>query len=427
MGWPTGTTDDGGRAGGWWISGLLLLATMINYMDRQTLANLVPRITAAWGLTNEQYGDMELVFGLAFALGSLTFGGLADRVSVRWLYPTILVAWSAVGFATGLTQGHSAMLVCRGLLGFFEAGHWPCALVVTQAVTSRGDRVMGNSILQSGASLGAILTPLVIRALVGDSTASDAWRLPFFVIGASGLVWAVLWLWIVPRGLLPAGGGDAGAMPTGGPAPPRRGWLVSLAVDRRFWALVLMVIAINTSWQLIRAWLPTFLQRGRGYSEAEALYFNSLYFMFTDVGCIAAGAATLWLARRGVAVHAGRLLVYAVGGVLAALTTLAAVLPAGWPLLATLLAVAAGTLAVFPCYYAFTQELSVSHMGRVTGVLSCVGWLASSPVQKAFGFVADRTGSYDVSLAILGWAPLVGLAAFLVLWPRRTPGAEAPG
>jgi len=427
MAWPGQPADDRGRTGGWWISGLLLLATMINYMDRQTLANLVPRITAAWGLTNEQYGDMELVFGLAFALGSLVFGALADRVSVRWLYPAILVAWSAVGFATGLTRGHATMLVCRGLLGFFEAGHWPCALVVTQAVTSRGDRVMGNSILQSGASLGAILTPLVIRALVGDSTAADAWRLPFFVIGASGLAWAVLWLRVVPAGLLPAGGGGANTPVADGSAAPRRGWLVSLVVDRRFWALVVMVIAINTSWQLIRAWLPTFLQRGRGYAESEALYFNSLYFLCTDVGCIAAGAATLWLARRGVAVHASRLVVYAAGGLLAALTTLAAVLPAGWPLLATLLAVAAGTLAVFPCYYAFTQELSVSHMGRVTGVLSCVGWLASSPVQKAFGFVADRTGSYDVSLAILGWAPLVGLAAFLLLWPRHALGRVPAG
>lgn len=400
----------------WGITGLLLLATMINYMDRQTLANLIPRITAEWGLTNEQYGDMEFVFGVAFAVGSLTFGMLADRVSVRRLYPLVLVAWSAVGFATGLTRGHTSMLVCRGLLGFFEAGHWPCALIVTQAVVSRGHRVMGNSILQSGASVGAILTPLVIRLLVGDSTEADAWRLPFFVIGAVGLVWAVLWLRLVPPGLLPAGGcGDAAA---------GRGRIAALLTERRLWALVAMIIAINTSWQLVRAWLPTFLQKGRGYSEAESLSFNALYFVFTDVGCIAAGAATLWLIRRGHGVHASRVLVYVGCAFLAALTTIAALLPAGWALLATLLAVAAGTLGVFPCYYAFTQELTVSHMGRVTGILSCIGWAASAPVQKLFGFVADRTGSYDLNLAVLGWTPLAGLLVFLVLWPR---GAESAG
>ena len=425
----TGSSTRGDRssAGGWWISGLLLLATMINYMDRQTLSNLIPRITAEWNLTNEQYGDMEFVFGVAFAVGSLVFGFAADKVSVRWLYPAILVAWSAVGFATGLTRGYDSMLVCRGLLGFFESGHWPCALIVTQAVMSKSDRVMGNSILQSGASAGAVLTPLVIRLMVGDSTEPDAWRMPFYVIGLIGLLWAVAWIRLVPPGLLPAGGRRT-VQATGSTsnAPPDQdaaaddsliGWFGRLLVDRRFWGLIVMVIMINTSWQLVRAWLPTFLQKGRGYSEAEALYFNSLYFIFTDVGCIAAGAAALGLARRGMAVHTSRVLVFLACSLLAALTTVAAMLPAGWLLLGTLLAVAAGTLGVFPCYYSFTQELTVSHMGRVTGVLSFVGWLASAPVQKLFGRIADATGSYDLNMAILGWAPLAGLIAFVVLWP----------
>jgi ACS family hexuronate transporter-like MFS transporter len=396
----TGSSTRGDRstAGGWWISGLLLLATMINYMDRQTLSNLIPRITQEWNLSNEQYGDMEFVFGIAFAVGSLVFGFAADKVSVRWLYPAILVAWSAVGFATGLTRGYESMLVCRGLLGFFESGHWPCALIVTQAVMSKSDRVMGNSILQSGASAGAVLTPLVIRLMVGDTTEPDAWRMPFYVIGLIGLLWAVAWIRLVPPGLLPAGGaaGSSGDTTETSQSTPRRedswvGWFGSLMVDRRFWGLIVMVIMINTSWQLVRAWLPTFLQKGRGYSEAEALYFNSLYFIFT---------------------------VFFACSLLAALTTVAAMLPAGWLLLGTLLAVAAGTLGVFPCYYSFTQELTVSHMGRVTGVLSFVGWLASAPVQKLFGRIADATGSYDINMAILGWAPLAGLLAFVILWPR---------
>ncbi len=405
---------------GWGISGLLLLATMINYMDRQTLSNLIPRITSQWGLTNEQYGDMELVFGIAFAIGSVAFGIAADRVSVRWLYPAILMAWSAVGFATGLTSGYGSMLVCRGLLGFFEAGHWPCALVVTQAVLARSDRVMGNSILQSGASAGAVVTPLIIRLMIGDSAAVDAWRMPFLAVGAAGLLWVVAWLWLVPAGLLPRRSGTDPV--AAGDRPGRLSWLWALLADRRFWALVLMVVSINTSWQLVRAWLPTFLQRGRGYSEAGSLYFNSVYFIFSDVGCIAAGAFALALARRGMDVHRSRLVVYSIAAGLAALTTLAAVLPQGWLLLAVLLAVAAGTLGVFPCYYALTQELSVTHMGRVTGLLSGLGWLASSPVQKLFGAVADRTGSYDINMALLGWAPLAGFCAFLLLWPRKPSG-----
>ena len=317
------------------------------------------------------------------------------------------------------------MIVCRGLLGFFESGHWPCALIVTQAVMTKGNRVMGNSILQSGASLGAVLTPILIRWMVSDSIEVNAWRLPFFVIGGVGLLWAVLWLLVIKPGDLdrPEHLVSRSLSPKSceGVAASRWfGWLGELACDRRFWALVLMVISINTSWQLIRAWLPKFLQEGRGYSEVDALYFNSAYFVATDVGCIAAGVIAMWFARRGHSVHQSRVLVYLSASLLAAMTTVSAILPHGWPLLASLLCVAAGTLGVFPCYYSFTQEITATHMGRLTGVLSLTGWLASSPMQKLFGYIVDQTGSYDINIAILGWLPFVGLIAFWLLWPQHS-------
>lgn len=400
----------------WWVSGLLLLATMINYMDRQTLSNLAVRISEQFSLSNEQYGNMEFVFGVAFAVGSLFFGIVADKVSVRWLYPAILVAWSAVGFATGLSRGYTSLIICRGLLGFFEAGHWPCALIVTQAVMTKGNRVMGNSILQSGASLGAVSTPIIIRWMVTGSSDPHVWRMPFFVIGGVGFLWAALWLMVIRPG-------DLDRRQEEDPSKVEASWqtwLGNLMVDRRFWALVLMVISINTSWQLARAWLPKFLQEGRGYSEGEALAFNSVYFIFTDVGCIGAGVVAMWLVRKGMSAHQSRVSVYLGASLLAALTTVAAVLPQGWPLLFTLLLVAAGTLGVFPCYYSFTQELTTTHMGRITGILSFIGWLAASPVQKLFGYIVDRTGSYDLNIAVLGWTPLFGFIAFWMLWPKES-------
>lgn len=121
--------------------------------------------------------------------------------------------------------------------------------------------------------------------------------------------------------------------------------------------------------------------------------------------------------RWGMTVHGSRVAVFLGCSLLAAMTTVAAFLPQGWLLLATLLAVAAGSLGVFPCYYSFTQELTTQYMGRLTGLLSFAGWLASSPMQKLFGYVVDRTGSYDFNLAILGGAPLAGLVAFMLLWP----------
>lgn len=414
---PDDAANTHGKYWHWWVSGLLLLATMINYMDRQTLSNLAVRVQQSFGLTDEQYGDFEVVFGLSFAFGSLFFGVIADRVSVRILYPMVLVAWSTVGIATGLSTGYRSMLICRGLLGFFEAGHWPCALIVTQSVMTRGNRAMGNSVLQSGASLGAILTPIIIVLMVGkkiaDSQDPSEWRMPFIVIGGVGLLWAVLWLVSIRSGDLTKREEVKEDLNTG-----RGFWLFEFIRDQKFWALTAMVFCINTSWQLIRAWLPKFLQQGRGYSEEFALFFNSVYYIATDIGCILAGATTLWLVRRGLSVHAGRVAVYAGCASLAALTTVASFLPQGLSLECVLLLVAAGTLGVFPCYYSFTQELSVNNLGKLTGVLSFLGWM-SSPVHKYFGRLIDQTKSFDLGIALVGWAPIVGLAIFLLLWPKR--------
>ena len=398
----------------WWVCGLLLLATTINYMDRQTLANAAVRITSEFELSKEQYGDIELAFGWAFAAGSLLFGFIADRVSVRWLYPAVLLAWSLMGFLTAWTTGFTELLVCRTLLGLFEAGHWPCALKTTHLLLSQKDRTMGNSVLQSGASIGAIITPLVMRAMMTDAPGS--WRLPFQVIGAVGVLWVVAWFMLIrPRDL----GGMATANGNLPSSSPNRETFWSAIFNRRFAVALVIVFCIHTTWQLLRVWLPMFLQQGRGYSESAALYFNSAYFVATDIGCIGAGAVSLWLARRGVSPHAARCRVYLFCSLLTSLTVLVAVLPQGWLLLATLLVVGAGALGVYPCYYSFVQEVSAQHIGKITGLLATVVWAVSSPVHKFFGRHVDQTQSFDLGIALVGLTPLLGYFALRLFWERR--------
>ena len=410
-------------AWGWWVSILLLLATMLNYMDRQTLANLSSRIMSAFSLSKEQYGDLEFGFGVAFAFGSIFFGMLADRYSVRWLYPLVLLLWSVTGVVTGYCNNYQQLLYCRILLGFFEAGHWPCALRTTRIIQQGSGRLMSNSLLQSGGAIGAILTPVVIQLMVVGSNDPQVWRLPFIVIGSSGVFWIILWAASIGSNDLPAAGLAGAADHSADDIDDDNadnsllGWLTECVFNVRFWALVPVVIALNITWQLIRAWLPLFLQEGRGASEQLALNFNSMYFAAADVGCLAAGAGALWLGRRGFTTHASRVLIYIVCACFTALTLVAAALPLGMPLYVVLLLVAAGSLGLFPCYYSLSQDASQRHMGKTSGLLGALGWLTASPLQKVFGRVIDKTKSYDEGLAIIGLAPLVGILLLLILWP----------
>jgi ACS family hexuronate transporter-like MFS transporter len=404
----------------WWLCALLLGASTINYMDRQTLANAATRITRELQLSQEQYGNLELGFGWAFAAGSLAFGWLADKVPVRWLYPVVLTLWSLVGFSTGLAQGYSGLLVCRTLLGFFEAGHWPCAIKTTQRLLDAKDRTMGNSVLQSGTSIGAVITPLLMNWLMTD--AAGSWRFPFQAVGVGGLIWIVFWLALVRRDDLdkPA---PAPANPSGTAAAAGSFW--SVVFTRRFLIVLITISLINTSWQLLRAWLPKFLIEGRDYLESDALNFNALFYVATDVGCLGAGAATLWLHRRSFSVHGARVTVFLACAALTALASVAGFLPRGWLLLGLLLLAGAGALGLFPCYHALTQELSPLHQGKVTGLAGVVAWAVGSPTHRFFGRLIDQTGSFNLGLAIGGALPLV---AFVFLWafwnwPRPRPAA----
>ncbi len=402
----------------WWVCGLLLFASMILYMDRQTLPNVATRITKEFQLNNEQYGVLEMMFGYAFAGGAFVFGIFADNWKVRWLYPAVLILWSTMGFLTGLVRDYEELLWCRTLLGFFEAGHWPCALKTTQRLLARSDRTFGNSVLQSGASFGAILTPLVMTWMLAGRTEAGVWRQPFLVVGSVGVVWVVAWFCLLRErdfAAAPVDVEEAKLNPvTTGSDGEESFWRILLG--RRFWVLVVIVASINTCWQIIRAWLPKFLQEGRGYTESEALYFNSLYYIATDVGCLGAGALTLWLVKRGRSVHGSRALVFGGCAILTALTCVAAYLPRGWSMLGIFLVIAAASLGLFPCFYSFSQELSTRHQGKVTGILGTVAWVVSSPMQQLFGRVVDRTGSFNLGLALAGLMPLMGFVALWWFW-----------
>ncbi len=398
----------------WIVCGLLLLASAINYMDRQTLAGASVRIKNEFHLSPSQYGQIEAMFGYAFAAGSVVFGWAADRFQIRGLYALVLVLWSIAGFATGMAADAGQLLLCRAFLGFFEAGHWPCAIRTTRLLLDERQRSMGNGLLQSGASLGAIITPLILRMLMGDASVAGGWRTPFLVVGAAGLLWIIPWFLLVRSGDLagnPAGPANAG---TSRPSTP----LLDVLLSPRMLVIFGTIACINTTWQVLRAWLVLFLQEGRGYTEAQALYFNSAWFGAADIGCIAAGALAARLARRGVGVHASRVWVFAGCSLLCATAAAVPWLSKGAPLLIVLALVAAGALGVFPLYHAFTQDLPGEHQGKITGIAGVAAWIIPAQAQRLFGIVVERTGSFDYGLALAGLLPLLALFPLWLLWNR---------
>lgn len=402
----------------WIVCGLLLCASTINYMDRVTLSTIATRITAQFGLSQEQYGNLEFGFGWAFAAGSLIWGLLVDRLPVRWVYPTVLMLWSTVGFLTAYAGNYHELLFCRILLGLFEGGHWPCAIKTTRALLDPARRSFGNSMLQSGTSIGAIATPLVMRLLLSPDPGS--WRIAFQIIGAAGLLWLVAWFALIRSGDLRTPADEPGSPVTAGAS----GSLWEAIFSRRMLVVLVVIALINTWWQLLRAWLPKVLQEGRGYAEGDVLSFLPVFYIATDLGVFAAGAATLWLNRRGMSVHGARVTAFAVCAALSAFAVAAAVLPRGPALFGVLLLAGAGALGVFPIYHALTQEFTSRHQGTISGLGGVAAW-ALSPAQKFYGRLVDQTGSFDLGFAVAGCFPILAFAVLWLLWKPVPEPARA--
>ncbi|HEX3147148.1 MAG TPA: MFS transporter [Gemmataceae bacterium] len=403
----------------WWVCVLLLLASALNYMDRQTLSQTGKRITDYFHLSHEQFGSLEGAFNAAFAIAVFVVGWMADRWNIRVAYPTIVVLWSLAGFATGFAESFMMLLACRFALGLFEAGNIPFGVLTVKRILRPEERALGNGMFQSGSALGAIITPWVVLACVwalnesGNEDVGMAWRLPFRVVGAAGIVWAVLWLLTVKSRHVAAP-----------PAPVVTDTYWAIWRNRRFWVSLIVVVSINSAWRSFGFWLPKLLQEGKGYGENETAPITSGFFAAADAGSLAVGAAVLWLARRGMTLPRARLICFTGCTGLTAIALVVATLPRGWELIAALLLLGFGALGLFPIYYALSQEISSRHQGKVTGTLSCLNAAYLALLFPLQGKLIDYLGSFSVALGVAGLFPIVGLFALAFGWkdaPTASP------
>src|SRR5438552_1650417 len=67
----------------WFIGGLLFLSTVINYLDRQTLSVLAPRLKVEFGWSNGDFAWLVIAFRAAYGGGQMISGRLIDQVGTR--------------------------------------------------------------------------------------------------------------------------------------------------------------------------------------------------------------------------------------------------------------------------------------------------------------------------------------------------------
>ncbi len=290
----------------WWIVGMLFFASILNYIDRQTLSILAPTIQKDLGLSETDYASVVNWFLVAYMSATLLSGFVVDRLGVRVSLALFVGWWSVANILTGFARSLGSLSGFRFLLGLGEAGNWTAAPKAVSDWFPAKERGIAIGIYTLGATIGATIAPLLIVGIASRY----GWQMAFVATGVAGLVWLIPWLWLYRRpsehprlsdterahitgsaaGRLNS---DAPAQdvrtpaPVSAPTPPREPLLTVLA-RREVWLLMLTRMLTDPVWYFYQFWFAKYLYGERGVSQL-GLSVTFVIFLAADFGAISGG------------------------------------------------------------------------------------------------------------------------------------------
>ena len=282
----------------WWLAGLLLAATVINYLDRQTLSVLAPLLRDLFQMSNTEYSRIVFAFLLAYTFMQSGSGRILDWLGTRRGFSLTILWWSVAAMLHAAANSALHFGLCRFLLGLGEAGNWPGGVKAVSEWFPARERAFAIGLFNSGSCLGAVVAP----PLVSWIALTWSWRAAFLLTGALGFLWLAAWLvlyrrpeehpWVTEeeRAHILSG---AEAAEVG-----KVRWM-ELFRFRQAWGLVLARMLADPVWWFYVFWLPEYLRRERNFSLAMIGYFAWIPFLTADVGNFIGGGMSSWLVKRG--------------------------------------------------------------------------------------------------------------------------------
>jgi len=168
---------------------ILFVAWGTVFLDRMAQLYLAPYIAPEFHLGNEQVGMLASVLAITWALSTLLFGALSDRVGRRPILVPAVFAFSLLSWLSGAVHSYHQLLFVRALMGIAEGPTWSImtALVEESSPPERRGRNIGI-VVSAAALVGLAATPILTTQIA----AHFGWRWAFFVAGVPGLVTGLL-------------------------------------------------------------------------------------------------------------------------------------------------------------------------------------------------------------------------------------------
>ncbi len=282
----------------WWIIGLIMLGSCINYLTRSTLSVAAPTILQDLRITEKEYSWIVSAFQGAIMLQPIC-GYIMDVIGLRTGFALFAIAWSLVNMAHGMANSWQVLSFLRGLLGFNEGSANPAGMKATAEWFPAKERGIAGGIYNIGASVGSMIAP----ALVAWAILHYNWQSAFLITGGIGLVWVVFWLMLYrPPEKHPAlsdeerehiFSGQDKALRGDGARPSFK----KILAQRNFWGIAIPRFLADPTWGTLSQWLPLYFSKVRRWN-LNRFALLGLPFLAADFGSVFGGFVSMTLQNR---------------------------------------------------------------------------------------------------------------------------------
>lgn len=400
----------------WYIAGMLMLVTTINYLDRQALSVAQVKLDEIFHISNTQYGYITFSFLIAYGIMHPFMGRVIDWLTTRWGMALAVTWWSIANICHAFVGSVTGFMALRALLGVGEAGNFPGAAKTVAEWFPAKERAVATGIFNMGAGLGAAIAV----PMVGFIILKYGWQYAFIATGSIGLLWLVLWLilyhtpethpWITKQEFAHIRGGQSEEIkPQGEKAEV---WKDAMSRPE-LWTLVGARALTDPVWLFFTMWLPKYFKTERGFDIKEIALFIWIPFFAADLGSILGGGVSAWFIKRGWPVLKARKTALLLSAMLMPMV-IPAVFVGSWKWALVFMSIPtfahqswAASVLTLPSDL-FPRRIVASAYG-ITGTL---GILAGAIVMVVVGKVVD-VGSYKPVFIAAGFMHLI--AATLIL------------
>lgn len=411
----------------WCIAALLLLISIVNYVDRQALSILATTIQAEFGISNSQYATLVQAFLLFYTLSYFLSGRIVDRFGPRLAETAFIVWWSAANMLTGLATGFRSLVLTRSLLGMGEPGHYAVAAKTVGEWFPPREKGIAVGMYTMGGTLGAAIA----APLVAFLTLHFNWRVAFIVTGAAGFVLAAAWWWLYrapdehphlgdeerahlqKHGVLRDLAADGAAAPKIA-APP----FVTLIRWWPLWIVIAVRMITDPAWYFYLVWFAKYLQEVRGFTLGDVGATLWIVFLAADAGCLVAGFFSGRLIKRGFAPVRARLFTMAGCAALMAQSFWLPQLPgSAWPIAAASV-FAFAIMCFMTCCVTLPIDIFPKHaLGSVQGLIGTGGSLGGFFSTGLVGWLVTNR-SYDSAFVAMSVPHVLATLLLFLALPR---------